>query len=92
MTAELRLPARLDTAAAPGLRASLADHAGQPISLEASQVELLGGLCLETILIAKNRWEKEDIPFAMEKPSDAIRADLRTFGLTENDINGGGAE
>lgn len=92
MTAEIRLPARLDTAAAAGLRAALDGFADRPVVLNAEDVDHIGGLCLETILLGKARWARKGAGFSIVGLKETALADLRTFGIAENDLCGGGAE
>ena len=92
MTAEIRLPARLDTAAAAGLRAALDGFADRPVVLNAEGVDHIGGLCLETILLRKTRWAQKGARFSVVGLKEAALADLRTLGIAENDLCGGGAE
>ncbi len=92
MTADIRLPARLDTSAAEGLRHALARRAGRPVSLKADNVEHIGGLCLEEILLARRRWAASGTQFSVAGLGAAARADLRAFGLDPDDLNSGGAE
>ena len=89
MTAELRLPARLDTAAAAGLCAALDRHAEQPVVLLGHDVDHIGGLCLEAILLARQRWTKVGAGFSVIGLCATALADLETFGLTGRDLNGG---
>ncbi|MCA3695029.1 STAS domain-containing protein [Aquidulcibacter sp.] len=74
------LPASLDTRAAPALHEALMGFDGQPLTLDGSQVESLGGQCLQILLAAHEVWAKHETPFAIENPSDALAAQWSAFG------------
>ena len=54
--AKLLLEPVLDLGAAERLHARLMDLRGQPLDIDASQVERLGGLCLQVLISARNTW------------------------------------
>jgi len=54
--AKLLLEPVLDLGAAERLHARLLELRGQPIDIDASQVERLGGLCLQVLISARNTW------------------------------------
>jgi chemotaxis protein CheX len=56
MTAAVVLPAVLDIRAAAPLQAEILASRGQPLTLDASAVERLGGLCLQVLLSARATW------------------------------------
>lgn len=74
------LPASLDTRAAPALHETLTGFDGQPLTLDGSQVESLGGQCLQILLAAHETWGKNEVPFAIENSSDALTAQWSAFG------------
>lgn len=74
------LPASLDTRAAPALHEALMGFDGQPLTLDGSQVESLGGQCLQILLAAYETWGKSETPFAIENSSDALTAQWSAFG------------
>lgn len=74
------LPASLDTRAAPALHEALMGFDGQPLTLDGSQVETLGGQCLQILLAAHESWAKHESPFVLENPSDALTAQWSAFG------------
>jgi chemotaxis protein CheX len=49
----------LDLGAAERLHARLMELRGQPLDIDASQVERLGGLCLQVLISARNTWQAE---------------------------------
>ncbi len=74
------LPASLDTRAAPALHEALLSFDGHALTLDGSQVENLGGQCLQILLAAHEAWAKHETPFAIESPSDALAAQWSAFG------------
>lgn len=56
MAAAVVLPAVLDIRAAGPLQAEILGLRGQPLTLDASAVERLGGLCLQVLLSARSTW------------------------------------
>jgi chemotaxis protein CheX len=52
----IALPAVLDIRAAAPLQAKFLALRGQPLTLDASAVERLGGLCLQVLLSARAAW------------------------------------
>lgn len=72
------LPANLDTRAAPALHEALMAFDGQPLTLDGSQVESLGGQCLQILLAAHEAWGKQETQFAIENSSDALTLFCRT--------------
>lgn len=53
---KLQLEPVLDLGAAERLHARLTELRGHPLEIDASQVERLGGLCLQVLLSARNTW------------------------------------
>ncbi len=85
------LPASLDTRAAPALHEALMGLDGQPVTLDASQVESLGGQCLQILLAASEAWAKQEISFAFENPSEALSAQWSAFGAPLDQLSPQGA-
>ncbi len=80
MSQTLSLDAVLDLKAAAPLKAALLEHKGQPLSLDASGVERLGGLCLQVLLAAKKTWAEDNCPLAIAPRSAAFDEALTLFG------------
>jgi chemotaxis protein CheX len=57
--AKLLLEPVLDLGAAERLHARLTELRGQPLDIDASQVERLGGLCLQVLISARNTWHAD---------------------------------
>ncbi len=81
MANELILETRLDSAAAEGLRARLVAHQGDDLALDASNVEVIGGLCLEVILSAQHHWKTAGHSFSFSAHSANFHENLARFGL-----------
>lgn len=57
--AKLLLEPVLDLGAAERLHARLLELRGQPLDIDASQVERLGGLCLQVLVSARETWRAD---------------------------------
>jgi len=66
MTNTLRLDRVLDLKAAQPLKAALAEHRGASVRLDASDVERLGGLCLQVLIAARRAWSEEGHDLTIE--------------------------
>jgi len=65
----MKLAQSLDLAAAAPLKQALLDARGQPIAIDASNVERLGALCLQVLLAAKAAWASDGCDFRIVAPS-----------------------
>lgn len=92
MSATLVLPARLDLTVARTLTRSLRDRAGAPLALDASQVELLGGLGLQVLLAAAREWGRRGARLTLAARSEAFDAALVQFGVSPRQLESGGDE
>ena len=68
----MKLPQILDFAAATPLRQELANLRGEPLELDGSSVERLGGLCLQVLLSAQATWAADGQAFRIVGPSTAF--------------------
>ena len=57
--ARVQLEPVLDLGAAERLHAQLTGLRGRPLDIDASQVERLGGLCLQVLISARNTWQAD---------------------------------
>ncbi len=73
----------LDINAATPLAAELIAARGKPVEIDASQVQRLGGQCLQVLLSAEMLWRADITPFAIVGGSDAFVADWRLFGAPD---------
>lgn len=76
----LELPEIIDLRTAGALTKDLLALRGRPINLDASRVERLGGLGLQVLLSARRTWRADRLQFAVDRASDAFKADLTLLG------------
>ena len=88
MAKEVVLDAKLDSAAADQLKATLLGAQGDDITLDGSPVEQIGGLCLELLMSVRHLWAAEGKSVTLENPSAQMVDDLGRFGLTPEDFQG----
>lgn len=82
-TAVLSLAPILDLQAAEPLRAELMVLRGRPLSIDASQVSRLGGLCLQVLISARKTWVEDGQSLSVDEPSEAFTEQLASFGDPE---------
>jgi chemotaxis protein CheX len=78
--ASVRLPQAMDIRSVGPLVKELLALRGRPIRLDASQVERLGGLGLQTLLSARLTWRADKVGFTVVDPSAAFTADCVQLG------------
>jgi len=76
----LPLPSKMDAAAAHGLKAALLERGGGSLSLDASEVQQMGALCLQVLLSAQKSWRHEGLGFVVKNPSPAFRDSVALLG------------
>jgi chemotaxis protein CheX len=76
----MRLPQVLDLGAASPLWSGLCAARGQPLQVDAADVERLGGLCLQVLLAAQAQWRADDVEFSVVNASQAFSECLRLMG------------
>jgi chemotaxis protein CheX len=81
--AVVSLPPVLDLQAAEPLRAELMALRGRPLSLDASQVTRLGGLCLQVLMSARKIWVEDGVSLMVDQPSSGFSEQLAAFGDPE---------
>ncbi len=79
----LKLPAVLDLNAAAPLRSDLLALRGGPVEIDASQVQRIGGLCLQVLMAAKATWANDGKPFEIVSTSAPFLESLKLFGLAD---------
>ena len=67
------LASQLDMNAATPLAKELTALRGQAVSLNGSQVERLGSLCLQVLLSARETWREDSQAFEIRDPSPALQ-------------------
>lgn len=77
--AVLELPEVLDLKAAGPLHAQFTAVRGQPVQVDASRVQRLGGLCLQVLLAAEAAWKQDAQPFVLAQPSPEFDAGWTLF-------------
>jgi chemotaxis protein CheX len=77
------LPETLDLNAAEPLRQALVEQRGHPLVLDGSQVERLGGLCLQVLLSAQKTWAEDGQEFRLERCSPELMQQLQLFGAED---------
>jgi chemotaxis protein CheX len=78
--AVVKLDPTLDIGAAERLHRGLLALRGRPLSLDASEVQRLGGLCLQVLLSARATWRADGRPIALTAPSQAFDRAWAAFG------------
>jgi chemotaxis protein CheX len=73
----------LDLQAAEPLRAELMALRGRPLIIDASQVNRLGGLCLQVLMSARKLWAQDGLSLMVDQPSSAFSEQLTGFGEPE---------
>ncbi len=69
---KLQLEPILDLGAAERLHARLIEVRGQPLDIDASQVERLGGLCLQVLISARETWQSDGHSAVIGQASSAF--------------------
>ena len=60
---------------------------GAALRVDASQVERLGGLCLQVLIAARAAWADDRQEFMLDDVSSELEAGLSVFGLTPVALN-----
>jgi chemotaxis protein CheX len=88
----LVLPAVLDIRAAGPLQAEILGLRGQPLTLDVSAVERLGGLCLQVLLSVRSTWASDGQALTVTTGDSAAFSDQwAAFGATPFDTASVGA-
>ena len=85
------LPAVLDLGQAPALRSELLARRGSALTLDASAVDRLGGLCLQVLLAARRTWEGDGHALAIASASEAFLNQWTAFGADPSAVQGDAA-
>jgi chemotaxis protein CheX len=80
MTQVLVLEPSLGLKEAMPLKTALIERRGQPLEIDASHVQRLGGLCLQVLLSARRMWADDHQPLTIKASSDAFGEAIRLFG------------
>ena len=87
MSKEIELEARLDLPASERLQAELIGVRGTAVTLDASTVDHLGAHAVQTLLIARAAWERDQNSFVVTALSDSAGAALASLGIAAADLN-----
>jgi chemotaxis protein CheX len=80
-TGNITLPDELDIKAAGPLAAELLAARGKDLALNASQIERVGGQCLQVLLSAAATWACDGAELTIQEPSPAFVDAIQTAGL-----------
>ena len=80
MSGTLRLEPVLDLKAAGPLKEAFLAMRGQPVEVDASGVQRLGGLCLQVLLSARRTWAADGADFRIADASTAFAETMTLFG------------
>lgn len=61
---------------------ALKSHRGKPIQIDAAAVERMDTLVAQVIVIGRQTWSADDVPFTLINPSDPVTDALSRLGLT----------
>ncbi len=75
------LPEYLDMSAAEFLKKDLLELRGRDLSLDASQVQRAGTLCLQVLLSARKTWQSDGNEFEITQASQELFDAIRQIGL-----------
>lgn len=84
----MRLPQILDIGAAAPLWSELSRVRGKSLEVDASQVERVGGVCLQVLLAAQAAWLADGVTFCVVNPSAGFVEATRLMGAA--DLSGQG--
>lgn len=88
MSDVLKLVPVLDLNAAEPLKAELLARRGADLTIDASAVDRLGGLCLQVLLSAKRTWQADGVNLKLEPLSDALAEQWVAFGAPDFNTEG----
>jgi chemotaxis protein CheX len=77
----------LDLNAASGLREQFIGRRGTALRVDASQVERLGGLCLQVLLAARAAWAEDHQELRFDDLSSELQSGLDVFGVSAPALN-----
>lgn len=83
----LRLPEILDIRAASPLAGELLSARGQHVTVDASNVQKLGGQCVQVLLSARATWSADGYSLVVADPSEPFLDALSTLGIAVSDIS-----
>ena len=72
---------------ASSLREQFIGRRGSPLRVDASQVERLGGLCLQVLIAARAAWAEDRQELVYDNASAELQAGLTAFGVPPLALN-----
>jgi len=90
--AEHSLPEYLDMSAAEFLKKDLLEFRGSDLSLDASQVQRVGTLCVQILLSARKTWQSDGKKFEITQATEELFDAIRQIGLGPEDLSIAGEE
>ena len=92
----LKLPQSLDVAALRAVQKDLLDRRGKATTIDASDVERIGGLGVELLIAARRQWLEDavvlqiiGVPDAMKEAFIDLGLDVATLDVRETDMEQG---
>lgn len=82
----LVLPPILDLRSADTLKAALVSARGQALTIDASEVERIGGIGLQILLSAIRTWKADAQPLAFVNVAEEFSQQWQSFGAPLNDL------
>ena len=87
-TKTIVLPSILDLKAAGPLTEKLIPLRGHDLLIDASQVERVGGQCLQVLVSVTATWQSDGATVDILNPSDGFVEGLTTLGMRPEDLFG----
>lgn len=81
--ATFKLPEKLNTAAAPKLFEDLSAHRGAPLTIDGSDVQFLGGLCLQVLISAQKTWTADGKDLRFVEAEGGLAQGFARLGASE---------
>lgn len=81
------LPAILDLRAASPLAAEILQARGRHLTIDASNVQTVGALCVQILLSARATWAADAMSFNLVHPSETFLESLGVLGIPFDDIS-----
>jgi chemotaxis protein CheX len=80
--ATLKLRPVLDLTAATPLKAEFGALRGRAVSVDATDVDRVGALCLQVLMSAHSTWTSDGVAFSLAGTSQAFEEGLETLGAS----------
>lgn len=77
----IALPARLDASCIDNLMTSIKAARGKPLSLDARELNYIGGLGTQALLVTVKTWNADRQPIQIANASDEFRESMALLGV-----------